>query len=281
MSSEKDAKGRPETQLKIRKAYAVGDVEESRELHDIQSADETHASQESGEIVKSLVFGGLDGIITTFAIVAAVAGAGLSTNTVILMGVANLVADGISMGLGDYLSEKAERNFVMHEFKREQWEMRNYPEGEVQEMIDIYVKHKKFSQEDAEAVIKTFAKYPEAFIGLMCVDELGFIAPDDDDFPAWKKGLVTMIAFGVFGSVPVVVYVLAKVIKTDQEPTRNTLFAISAVATACTMFALGATKASFTRQSKLHSGLMMLVNGSLAAASAYAIGAALETILKV
>jgi hypothetical protein len=56
-------------------------------------------------VIKSVVFGGLDGIITTFSIVAAVAGASLSVEVVLLMGFANLIADGISMGLGDALSE--------------------------------------------------------------------------------------------------------------------------------------------------------------------------------
>ena len=71
--------------------------------------------------MKSLIFGGLDGIITTFAIVAAVAGSDMDTDVVILMGIANLMADGISMGLGDYLSEVAENNFVNKEREREMW----------------------------------------------------------------------------------------------------------------------------------------------------------------
>ena len=74
-----------------------------------------------GDFVKSLIFGGLDGIITTFAIVAAVAGSDMDTDVVILMGIANLMADGISMGLGDYLSEVAENNFVNKEREREMW----------------------------------------------------------------------------------------------------------------------------------------------------------------
>jgi hypothetical protein len=74
-----------------------------------------------GDFVKSLIFGGLDGIITTFAIVAAVAGSDMDTDVVILMGIANLLADGISMGLGDYLSEVAENNFVKKEREREMW----------------------------------------------------------------------------------------------------------------------------------------------------------------
>eukprot|EP00634_Sargassococcus_sp_CCMP2135_P014822 CAMPEP_0198671452 /NCGR_PEP_ID=MMETSP1467-20131203/86220_1 /TAXON_ID=1462469 /ORGANISM="unid. sp., Strain CCMP2135" /LENGTH=301 /DNA_ID=CAMNT_0044408253 /DNA_START=5 /DNA_END=910 /DNA_ORIENTATION=+ len=275
----------------IRKAFDAGDAEESKTLHDrrrsshdtaitvCESAEETHASMEAGEFVKSFVFGGLDGIITTFAIVAAATGANLSTNTVILMGVANLVADGLSMGMGDYLSEKAERNFVDHEFRREQWELRNYWEGEVEEMIDLYVEKKGFSREDASAVIRVFAKYPKAFVELMCVDELGFIAPDDDALPAWKKGLVTMLAFDLFGAVPVAVYVLAKVFA--KGASKDLLFALSAIATALTMFALGVTKATLTKQPKTMSGLMMLLNGSLAAAAAFGIGAALESILRV
>ena len=83
------------------------------------------------------VFGGLDGIITTFAVVAAVAGAELSSDMVTLLGVANLVrsqpsnlycamhltmwcqhrdakvSDGISMGLGDYFSEKSEKDYIL------------------------------------------------------------------------------------------------------------------------------------------------------------------------
>ena len=95
-----------------KKAHEVKDVELSVMAHDSKStATEVHSGEASGYI-KSLVFGGLDGIITTFAIVAAVDGAGLDTNTVILMGVANLIADAISMGLGDYISSKAEADAV-------------------------------------------------------------------------------------------------------------------------------------------------------------------------
>lgn len=78
-------------------------------------------TSDHGDFVKSLIFGGLDGIITTFAIVAAVAGSDMDTDVVILMGIANLMADGISMGLGDYLSEVAENNFVNKEREREMW----------------------------------------------------------------------------------------------------------------------------------------------------------------
>ncbi|KAJ8605997.1 hypothetical protein CTAYLR_010117 [Chrysophaeum taylorii] len=255
-----------------REAFERRDSVSSRREH--ERAEELHATAGAGELVKSLVFGGLDGVITTFAIVAAVEGARLPTSTVILMGVANLVADGISMGLGDYLSEVAEERFVRHEFEREMWEMENYPEGEIQEMIQIYVEKKGLSRDDATSVMRTLAKYPRVFVDLMCVDELGFVPPNDDGLPAWKKGLVTMLAFDVFGAIPIFVYYVASCVHYDA--THDKLFAVSAVATASTMFALGVCKASLTCQPKLWSGLMMLVNGTLAAIVAYGIGHALE-----
>ena len=104
-----------------------------------------------------MVFGGLDGIITTFAVVAAVSGADMSGDVVILMGIANLVSDGISMGLGDYFSEKSEKDYIKNEWKRETWELKNYPEGEKAEMVELYEEN-GVPKEDAEIIINTMAK---------------------------------------------------------------------------------------------------------------------------
>jgi len=101
----------------------------------VQSANENH--RRSGEFVKSMVFGAMDGIITTFAVVAGVAGSNLTTGVVLILGFANLFADGISMGLGDFLSEKAEYDYVISEKARELWETQNYLEGEKKEMVEL------------------------------------------------------------------------------------------------------------------------------------------------
>jgi len=89
---------------KAREAYKAGDVAGSKAAH-ADSAAERH-QQAHGQYIKSAVFGGLDGIVTTFAVVAGVAGASLSPGIVLIMGFANLVADGLSMAIGDYLSTK-------------------------------------------------------------------------------------------------------------------------------------------------------------------------------
>ena len=84
------------------------------------------------------MYGGLDGIITTFAVVAGVAGASLSAGVVLILGFANLIADGISMAIGDYLSSKSEREYEAAERKREAWEVEHYPEGEKKELVELY-----------------------------------------------------------------------------------------------------------------------------------------------
>ena len=152
---------------------------------DVQTNQESHGS--AGEIIKSVVLGGLDGVITTFAIVCAVAGSGeLSGKVVIMMGVANLCADAISMGLGDYLSERAENDYIAKEQAREEWEMENYLDGEISEMADIYVS-KGFSREDALEILNKMVKNKQFFLEHMMVEEIGVMPVDLTAQPA-KKG---------------------------------------------------------------------------------------------
>ena len=132
-----------------RAAAARGDVSASRAAHmvEIDSVDvaagaplkapEKH--KKGGDRMKTMLFGGLDGIITTFAVVAGAGGGGLSVPVVLIMGFSSLVADALSMGVGDALSSKAEVEVAVRERRREEWEFDNYPQGEIQEMIDLYI----------------------------------------------------------------------------------------------------------------------------------------------
>lgn len=153
-----------------------------------------------------IVFGGLDGVITTFSIVAAVAGAQLPIQTALLMGFSNLIADAISMGLGDFLSSKAEKEYMVSESKRELWEFEHAKELEVAEQEKLFT-GKGMSAEDAKTVTATLAKYPALFHEVHLPAELGFAVPDDGDSPA-MDGFVTFLSFIVFGSVPMWSYVI-------------------------------------------------------------------------
>jgi len=220
------------------------------------------------------VFGGLDGIITTFAVVAAVAGADLPQKTVLMMGIANLVSDGISMGLGDFLSEKSERSYIEEEWKRETWELENDPDGEKTEMIELYVEE-GMTLQDATAIVEAFSNYPKMFVNLMMVDELDlekFDADEEDEI--WKQGAITCVSFWVFGSVPVIGFQV--IAATGLAESTQNIFLLDCIVTMLTMFALGWIKAGITSQNKLKEGVLMVLNGGLACSAGYLVAWATE-----
>ena len=98
---------------------------------------------------------------------------------VLVLGFSNIFADALAMGVGEFLSSKAENEWILSERKREKWEMDNYPEGEVREMIDIYVE-RGMSLEDATSVIGTMAKYKDFFVDVMMAEELGLQVPEEN-----------------------------------------------------------------------------------------------------
>lgn len=231
---------------------------------------EPHGKVESSYI-KSMVFGGLDGIITTFSVVAAVAGASLSPEIVIMMGFANLLSDGISMGLGDYLSESAEIAYIRTEYKREQEELETMPEQELEEMMTLY-KERGIQEGDAKQILTTMMQYKDLFLEHMMILELGFLPPDESENPA-KNGLITFGSFVGFGSVPMWVYLILW--KSEYDNPQGT-FGIASAFTAVTMFLLGSTQAKITHQNMWKSGFTMMLNGCLAAAAAYLVGWGLD-----
>jgi len=254
-------------------------IELSVKAHDAPRSAETH--KKGGDYVKSIIYGGLDGIITTFAVVAAVAGSGMEVTVVIVMGFANLFADGLSMGFGDFLSSQAEDAFARNEMKREMWEVENYIEGEKKEMIELY-EGKGLSTEDATTVVNIISKDPKIFVDIMMVEELGIMPPDDDTSGAWKNGAVTFASFCAFGCVPLMAYVVvaAAIGKERSAEKKDMLFIISIVLTVVALACLGAVKGRLTGESKWRAALLTMVNGSAAAAVSYLVGWLLEKIVE-
>lgn len=230
------------------------------------SAGEEH--KQGGEYLKSAIYGGLDGIITTFAVVAGVTGAALSPALILILGFANLIADGISMAVGDYLSTKAEREYYNSERKREEWEVKNYPQGEKQEMVELYMQ-KGISKKGAECMAGVLSKHKQAWVDIMMVEELGMVKEESSPL---KNAAVTFASFAIFGFVPLAAYVASLF---HPSFAQNSFFMASAL-TAATLFILGALKTKITSSNWLISGLEMLIVGSLAAGAAYIIGAFLS-----
>lgn len=203
-------------------------------------------------------------------------GAHFSTEVILVLGIASLVADSISMGFGDYLSERAELDFASAEFDREKWEFDNFEEGEIQEMIDIY-QEKGFSPDDAENIIRCMAKNRQFFVEHMMVQELKINPPTGDEQPI-KSGVTTAISFICFGVVPLLSYVIFKDVEFAHYDPK---FAISIFLTLFTLFLLGFVKALMTGTNNIRSGFCVMLNGAIAAAASYVIGMSLSELTKV
>lgn len=249
-----------------REAYDRLDAQASREAHETSAAEPHRQAQ--GRYIKSLVYGGLDGIVTTFAVVAGVAGASLSSGIVLILGFANVIADGLSMAIGDYLSTKAENEYNQAERQRELWEVENYAEGEKREMIEIY-EAKGLNRGDAALVVDIISKNKKAWVDIMMVEELGIVESDES---AVGNAVATFLSFAVFGFVPLLAYVVGYCVPLLKAH----LFVIACLLTAATLFALGAAKVRITGRAWWKSGLETFVVGGLAAAAAYGIGYALS-----
>lgn len=258
-----------------REAYVGLDVEASRDFHDNRKNEEQH--QTEGGLLKPIIFGGLDGILTAFAIVAGSAGGALDPSVVLILGFSNIFADALSMGVGEFLSSKAENEWILSEREREMWEMDNYPEGEVQEMIDIYV-DKGMGREDAEKVINTMAKYKDFFVDIMMAEELELRVPDDDHVKeSMKEGVIMFCSFAIFGSLPLLGYVIIPISFPDLE--EGYLFATACIVTGVVLFLMGCVKSNFSSSSWYFAGMETLLLGGACATVAYTIGQYVDNLV--
>jgi VIT1/CCC1 family predicted Fe2+/Mn2+ transporter len=248
-------------------------MESSAQAHDprriARTAQEEHGGA-SHQYIGDMVYGGLDGIITTFAVVSGVAGAELGTGIVLILGLANLLADGFSMATGAYLSSKSEQEYYDREREREAWEVEQFPEGERSELYEIYV-DKGYSKEEARQLVDIHTRDPQRWVDAMMVDELGLLP--DERKPIYSA-LATLASFIVAGAVPMLVYLLGLVVPVAPELAFPIAIGLSALA----LFALGAAKVLVTGLNAFRSGLEMLLVGALAAGVAYGVGALLKGI---
>lgn len=238
--------------------------------HDARHSGAIEAHQSGGDYVKAIVFGGLDGILTSFAIVSGSAGGSLSPSVVLVLGFSNVLADALSMGVGEFLSSKAHNDWVLSERRREQWELENYPDGEINEMIDLYVE-RGMEKEDAEVVIRRMAKYPDFFVDIMMAEELQLQVPEKTHkCDSMKEGLVMFMSFAFFGSLPLLGYVIIPSV--FPELPEHTLFLSACVVTGIVLFIMGCFKSVFSASHWFVSGLETATLGGVCATVAYVIG---------
>ncbi|MBT3834846.1 hypothetical protein HOF56_01210 [Candidatus Peribacteria bacterium] len=219
-----------------------------------------------GEFLQDIVYGGVDGIVTTFAVVAGAAGADLAHYIVIILGVANLFADGLSMGIGNYLSIKSERDNYHRLYEEERKEIREIPEIEREEVMEMFAK-KGFEGGDLEMVVNKITSDEDVWIDTMMREEHG-LTPDITEFPV-LHGTATFVSFVIFGAIPLVPYIFG--VSSDLK------FQTAILSTGVALIALGIVRSSIAKRRKFSGAMELLVLGAVSAALAFFVGAILAS----
>ena len=217
-----------------------------------------------------VVYGSMDGIVTTFAVVAGSSGADLTINIILILGISNLLADGLSMSIGSYLSKKSERDSYNKHVRIETWEVENMPDIERREVADIY-KAKGFEGAELEIVVNRITSNKKVWVDSMMKDELGLSLDKKSPF---RSGLSTFVSFIIAGSIPLVIYLLAYTGKLGIDP-----FFFASAVTLMAFIVIGYIKTYVTKIGWMRSILETLVLGATAATAAYYLGDYLEKIL--
>lgn len=228
--------------------------------HAPEDVDHHHADV-SGGWLRAGVFGAMDGLVTNIALVAGVGGGGADRHTIILSGMAGLVAGAFSMALGEFASVDTQNDAVANEVRVERAEILRNPDAEEAELADMY--HRMgLSRSTAEAVAKEVHADPELAVKVHIAQELG-VDPDDQPSP-WTAAISSFVAFAVGGVFPIITYLLG-----------SSSLLLALLVGGVGLFVAGAITARFTTRSWWVSGLRQLLFGAIAAAATYAVGSAI------
>jgi len=223
-----------------------------------------------GKYVRDAVYAANDGIITTFAVVAAVIGSGLDTVVILILGFANMLADGFSMATGDYLGTRSESEHFEHEREKEEKIFDESDEKAGREIRQI-LKNKGYSEEDIEDAANSIAKNKKFFLDFIVFQRLGYRPRSKNS--ALKSGAVTFFAFLGAGIIPLLPFVFL------NNSTAQTAFIWTIVFTALALFLIGASRTIFAEKHWFAGGMEMLLAGGAAAFIAFIIGAFLKTLV--
>lgn len=239
----------------------------------LKSADHEHTHEAIRErltagprqsYLRDWVYGGIDGTITTFAIVSGVVGAHLAPNVILILGGASLIADGFAMAAGNYLATRAEHDEFDFAEAVERRHIEKFPEGEREEVREI-LRGIGVRDEMLEPVVGSVTADRDRWVRVMLRDEYGLPATVRS---AWRAAAATFSAFLLCGLVPLVPFAAGL-----RSP-----FWTASAATSLMFLAIGALKSRWSIRPWWHAGLLTLAVGGGAAAVAFLIGAWLRSL---
>jgi VIT1/CCC1 family predicted Fe2+/Mn2+ transporter len=212
------------------------------------------------------VLGGIDGCVTTFAVVSGAIGAAFPGAVVVILGLANLVADGFSMAVSNYQGTKTAREQERRTAREEHRQIRLHPEGEREEIRQIFAR-KGFDGETLERVVETIAGDRDVWVDTMLKEEHG-LQPRGATQPM-RAGLTTFAAFLLAGILPLLPFLWPWALPGER-------FTVSAIIAALVFFGIGMARGTVLGRRPLRSGIETLLMGGGAAALAYGIAALLR-----
>ena len=231
--------------------------------HTREAIRQRFAADPSHSHLRDFVYGGIDGAVTTFAIVSGVIGAELAPRVILILGVANLLADGFSMSAANYLATRSEHEEARRAEGIERRHIATTPEGERAEVREIF-RRRGLDGDLLEGVTQAITGDQERWVRTMLRDEYGLPASIRS---AWRAAASTFLAFVVCGLVPLLPFALGM----------DHAFVVASTATGVVFAAIGAAKSRWSSAPWWRSALETLLIGGGAAAVAYGIGAWLRT----
>jgi VIT1/CCC1 family predicted Fe2+/Mn2+ transporter len=218
------------------------------------------------------IYGSIDGAVTTFAIVAGVMGASLPSGIILILGFANLFADGFSMAAANYQASKARNEFIEMKRKQEEWEIDNLEEQERDEIRDIY-REKGFKDELLEDVVRIITSRRKVWVDTMMKEELGLI--EDEKNPI-DSSISTFVGFNLIGLIPLIPFMVFMAIGIELN---SEAFVYSIVSVLTAFFLVGMIKGKIVKKSMMRSGVNTLIIGGIAAVVAYVVGYGLNFLV--
>ncbi len=216
------------------------------------------------------VYGGIDGCVTTFAVVAGAVGAGLDSSVIIILGFANLLADGFAMSIGAYLSSKSEKDNYEKHIQIEYWEVDNLPDVERQEIREIYAA-KGFEGELLEQIVEGITADKDRWVDVMMKEELEM---SKDERSPILIGALTYASFLLVGIIPLMIYVWDYI-----GTVRGNLFVWSSALTGIGFLIIGILKSKVAQTGLFRGVFETLALGAIAAMVSYFVGDVLEQLI--
>jgi VIT1/CCC1 family predicted Fe2+/Mn2+ transporter len=230
-------------------------------------AEHKHTSFNATSNLRAAVFGVNDGLISNASLILGVAGANADQHTIVIAGIAGLLAGAFSMGAGEYISVRSQREVFEYQIAIEKQELEEYPEEEIEELSLIY-QARGVPVDEANKLSRLMIENPETGLNTLAREELG-INPEDMVSPVGAM-LSSFIAFGAGATVPLLPFIFGH---------SDSSLLISISLTGATLFGIGAMLSLFTNRNPLLLGLRMMTIGAVAGSVTYMIGKMLGVVM--